>query len=237
VRLQRAAFERAVAAYRLDDVPLDDDAVEGARESLEATGLFLLGEPHGAAENPRVLYSLARRLGTRALALEWSYDELDAFAQPLVASDALDVEALWSLPTEAEAFCGDGRFTAGHVALLIGLRAEGYLEQLVLVDRAGPAEIEKREQAMTDRLLAERRRELPTLVWLGGFHTLLELLEDVEPLGARVARELPGLRSVQILYDAGEVWFHEPARVGTPEVWPVPVVRLPVAHPADVPER
>jgi hypothetical protein len=90
---------------------------------------------------------------------------------------------------------------------------------------------------MTDRLLAERRRELPTLVWLGGFHTLLELLEDVEPLGARVARELPGLRSVQILYGAGEVWFHEPARVGTPEVWPVPVVRLPVAHPADVPER
>jgi hypothetical protein len=237
VKLQRSAFERAVRSYRLDDVPLDDNVLAAGRESLEATGLFLVGEPHGAAENPRVVYALAQRLGTRALALEWSHDELDAFAQPLVAEGALDLEALWALPAEAEAFCGDGRFTAGHVALLTGLGAEGHLEQLVLVDRVGPAEIEEREQAMTARLLAERRCDLPMLVWLGAFHTLLEPVEDVDPLGARVARELPGLRSVEILYDAGEVWFHEPERVETPEVWPVPVVRLPVAQPADVPAR
>jgi hypothetical protein len=72
VRLERGAFERAVLAYGSDPVELPGDLVEAGRASLDSTGLFLVGELHGASENPRVILALARELGTRALALEWS---------------------------------------------------------------------------------------------------------------------------------------------------------------------
>ena len=57
----RAAFERAVADFRLADPPAWALAVASA--SLDRTGLFLLGEAHGVAQTPRAILGLASRLG------------------------------------------------------------------------------------------------------------------------------------------------------------------------------
>jgi hypothetical protein len=89
VRLERGEFERAIAAYSLESVDVPEDVLAAGRASLDSTGLFLVGEMHGAAETPRVLLALARELGTRSLALEWSHDELDDVVQPLIVGEAL----------------------------------------------------------------------------------------------------------------------------------------------------
>ena len=235
MRTGRADFERAVAAYPLDGPRIPDEVIAAGRASLAATGLFLVGEWHGAAETPAVVRSLARALGTQGVAVEWSHDELDSAVQPLRDGGALDLDALWRLPEDVEAFCGDGRFTAGHVAVLQHLRAEGLLEQLLLVDRSGPAEVDQREEAMAKRLLAGRRVDVATLVWLGGFHVLLEPLEELVPLGARVRSVLPALQSVQIAFDRGTVWFHGEREIEDPRAWPGLVLRLPLCSPATVP--
>jgi hypothetical protein len=164
-------------------------------------------------------------------------DEVDAVVQPLVAEGELRFDPLWSLPPAADALGADGRVTAGHFAVLRVLREEGRLEQLILIDRGGPAEPDEREQEMTSRLLSERRPERTTLVVVGAYHALLERVEELEPLGVRVRRELPGLDAVQVLFDHGEVWFHGPRPVATPTDWPGRELRLPSATPADVPWR
>ncbi len=75
------------------------------------------------------------RLGVRALAFEWSSDDLDDVVQPVLTTGAVDSDALWALPPSAEVFSGDGRFTAGHVRLLEHLGDR--LDRIVLLDRAG----------------------------------------------------------------------------------------------------
>src|SRR5689334_7764306 len=103
-------------------------------------GSLLIGHGHGlrAAWEPALLYALAHETDAAiALAFEWSDDELRPIVDELVQSGRLDVENLWKLPDDAEAFCGDGRFTAGHVALLERLVHERRLAQLILFDRRG----------------------------------------------------------------------------------------------------
>jgi hypothetical protein len=237
VRIERGGFERAIATYSLESVDVPEDVLAAGRASLDSTGLFLVGEMHGAAETPRVLLALARALGSRSLALEWSHDELDDVVQPLIAGEALRFDALWSLPPEAEALCGDGRVTVGHFAVLPVLHNEALLEQVILVDSSGPAERDEREHAMARRLLSERRPECPTIAALGAYHALLEPVDAVEPVGARLRRELPELDGVRMLFDGGDVWFHERRAVEAQSSWPGRELRLPYASPADVPWR
>ena len=132
------AFATAVTAYRFGDVSLDSAMVRRATHALAASGLLLVGEPHGVSETPAVLYEIAVALGSRAIALEWSHDELDELATAFLDEGSSVFERFWSLPGESEFFAGDGRITAGHFALLGRLRAEGRLEQLVLFDRLDP---------------------------------------------------------------------------------------------------
>jgi len=98
----RAAFERAVADYRLTDLVPPARALAVASASLDRTGLFLLGEAHGVAQTPRAILGLASRLGIRALAFEWSHDELDDVVQPVLSTGEFAFDALWSLPPSAE---------------------------------------------------------------------------------------------------------------------------------------
>ena len=142
MRARRAAFERAVADYRLTDLAPRGEALAVAAASLDRTGLFLLGEAHGVAQTPLAILALAWRLGVRALAFEWSYDELDDVVQPVLSTGSVASDALWRLPPSAEVFSGDGRFTAGHVRLLEHLGDQ--LDRIVLLDRVG-AEGSKRE--------------------------------------------------------------------------------------------
>lgn len=60
-------------------------------------------------ETPSVLYALASALGTRAVALEWSHEEMEAPLQEFLCSGSFDFDRLWSFPASAEFFCGDGR--------------------------------------------------------------------------------------------------------------------------------
>jgi hypothetical protein len=70
-------FAAAVSAHPFDDFAFEREAIALARQTLAETGLLLVGEPHGVRETPSVLYRLASVLGTRAVAFEWSHEEMD----------------------------------------------------------------------------------------------------------------------------------------------------------------
>jgi hypothetical protein len=217
-------------------VEIDPAVVAAGRASVAACGLALVGEPHGVAQTPSVVLSLARRLGTRGLALEWSHDELDPLVQPFVAGSQLDLSPIWRLPPDADALAGDGRVTAGHFALLEALRQERRLERLTLVDRSAIAGA-PREGLMAERLRAALMDGVPTLAVVGGFHALLAPGAHHEPMGALLAANMPGLASIQLAYAGGARWFHgvrplEPTTVETPLG-----LALGPARPAVVPLR
>ncbi len=90
----RAAFERAVADFRLTDLVPPARALAVASASLDRTGLFLLGEVHGVAQT-RVRSSGSRRVSAlRALAFEWSHDELDDVGAAGASTGAFAFDAL-----------------------------------------------------------------------------------------------------------------------------------------------
>jgi hypothetical protein len=218
-----AEFVDAVRAYRFEQHPLDAAALSLAAQSISDSGLLIVGEPHGVRETPSVLYQLASTLGTRAIALEWSHEEVDQPLQAFVRGGPFDFEALWSLPGTAEFFCGDGRITAGHFALLERLREEGMLEQAIAFDRLDPEplpEWQVRDREMAERLLAEWRGA-PLLVPTGGFHAQ----PQGETMAAHLARARPGLSSAILDYGHAEV----------PEA-PI-VLRLPPGSRAVVPRH
>jgi hypothetical protein len=232
---ERVAFERAVAAYQLTDLVPPDEALAVGAASLDRTGLFLVGEPHGVAETPLAILGIARRLGVRALAFEWSYDELDEVVQPVRSTGAIASDVLWSLAPSAEVFSGDGRFTAGHVRLLEHLGVQ--LDRIVLLDRVG-SEGAERELGMAKRLLAGRRRDSPMLAVLGAGHVGRVPLEGLETLGSLIAEEPSGVASGFLAPSSGTCWFHGEQELvpGDPPAVDV-VVPLGVAHPAVVPQH
>jgi hypothetical protein len=63
-------FAAAVTAYRFGEVRPDSTMVRRATHALTASGLLLVGEPHGVGETPAVLYAIAVALDTRAITLE-----------------------------------------------------------------------------------------------------------------------------------------------------------------------
>lgn len=231
----RTAFERAVSDYRLTDLAAPTDALAVAAASLERTGLFLLGETHGVAQTPLAILGLARRLGVRALAFEWSYDELDDVVQPVLSTGTVASDALWRLPPSAEVFSGDGRFTAGHVRLLEHVSDQ--LDEIVLLDHVG-SEGSERELGMAQRLLAGRRRVRPMLAVLGAAHVVRAPLDDVKQVGLLIEEELPGVANGMLVPSSGSVWFHGEHEFPAGELPPADVVvPLGVAVPAVVPQH
>jgi hypothetical protein len=218
-----AEFAGAVSDYVFEEHLLDSEVVAKARVAVERAGLLVVGEPHGVRETPSVLYALAGMLGTRGVAFEWSHEELDAGLQAFVRGAPWDFEELWSLPADAEFFCGDGRITSGHFALLRRLRDEGRLDEAIAFDRLDPVlpvEWQVRDRELAERLQREWRGA-PLLVLTGAFHAQLE----GETMTAHLVRERPGLTSLTLDYG-------QPGRPPTPLV-----LRLPNASPAVVPQR
>jgi hypothetical protein len=148
------ALEHAVAQFEVIDVELviDRPALTAVRRSLDESGLLLLGEMHGVRENPLLVRALMRAFGLNALALEWP-DELAPVIDTFVTSGVLeDHPWLWF---------GDGRITAGHLAVLRELPGSGPLD-LTLFDvvvTAG-ASWSARDEMMAGRILA--RASAPT---------------------------------------------------------------------------
>lgn len=198
-----------VAEHPFPAFDFERRALAHATRTLAATGLLIVGEPHGVRETPSVLYALAVALDTRAVAFEWSHEEMDVAVQRFLRDGSFDFESLWSLPASSEFFSGDGRITAGHFALLARLRSEGRLERIVVFDRLDPRpvsdwqdQVRVREPEMAARLLAGRDRGVPMIVLTGAFHAQLEAAEGV-PMAAHLARALPGIEPAMLDYAGG----------------------------------
>ncbi len=200
------ALERAAAEFEIGDTRLviEPPALTEARRSLDSSGLLLLGEVHGVRENPLVIRALMLALGLTGLALEWPDDLAPAMQGYLGGRPLADDLALWS---------GDGRITAGHLAVLRERAAAGSLD-LTLFDGVTGADWSwsQRDEAMAERILARATAASGTLAVAGNAHTPTWPTSLGLPLGAYLARQRPGVRSIRIKYGSGRFYNLEPRR-------------------------
>jgi hypothetical protein len=181
---------------------IEPRARAAARQSLDSSGLLLLGEIHGVRENPLLIHALMNAFGLTSLALEWPED-LTPIIRAFLASGTLAGHPwLWG---------GDGRITAGHLAVLADRAATGPLE-LILFDGVTGADWSwsQRDEAMARRLLATSPPSARTLVVAGNAHTPVRPIELGIPMGARIAGQRPGTREIQISYGSGSFYNCKP---------------------------
>jgi hypothetical protein len=146
------------AAQAFDATPLglqvDLDADAAVRESLQRTGMVLLGEAHGMAETPVLVDELIAWFGLDGIALEW-HEDLRPWLDRWIADGVL-TDPVRGSDLAGEVWGGDGRLTAGHLAALRRWAASGVL--ITLMDgsttmRPRPRET---EEAMGRRWWSER---------------------------------------------------------------------------------
>ena len=199
----RALTDDALHAEPLQ-IPADPTARAAASASLDRTGLLLLGEMHGVRQTPRLVAALVELFGIRTLALEWPHQltaTVDTFRHTGVLDDH---ELLW---------LGDGRLTPGHLALLHDLAerrpAVGWLavdSWSLGPDVPGECEWTRRDHAMARRVLDHTTPAGRTLVVAGDAHTPTARTAHGVPMGAWLAEQRPGLRSIRIDYASGVIY-------------------------------
>jgi hypothetical protein len=203
------AFLRAAAGFVVAGLELEAEpsAVGAAQRSLDHSGLLLLGEVHGVRENPLLIRALMQVLGLTSLALEWPDDLAPAVAAFLAGETLADHPMLWS---------GDGRITAGHLAVLAERAAAGPFE-LTLFDGTIDSgwSWSQRDEAMAARILAGRAASVRTLVVAGNAHTPVRPIELGVPMGAYLAQGRPGVREIRINYGGGYYYNIRPGRFAT----------------------
>jgi hypothetical protein len=76
------ALLQAAAEFVVTDLELEAEpsAVAAAEQSLDESGLLLLGEVHGVRENPLLIRALMQLFGLTSLGLEWPDDLAPAVA-------------------------------------------------------------------------------------------------------------------------------------------------------------
>jgi hypothetical protein len=183
---------------------IEPAALAAAGRSLDSSGLLLLGEMHGVRENPLVIRAVMQALGLCSLALEWPDDLTPVIRAFLAGQPLADHGWLWG---------GDGRITAGHLAVLAERSAAGPLE-VILFDGVTDAgwSWSQRDEAMARRLLAGSPSQARTLVVAGNAHTPTCPTDLGVPLGACLARQRPGIREIRIRYGGGRFWNLESCR-------------------------
>jgi len=200
------ALHRAIAEFVVIDLDLviEPRALAAARQSLDSAGLLLLGEIHGVRENPLLIGALMKAFGLTSLALEWPEDLTPMIRAFLASGTLADHPWLWG---------GDGRITAGHLAMLADRAAAGPLE-LTLFDGVIGADWSwsQRDEAMARRILATSPPSARTLVVAGNAHTPIRPTELGVPMGARLAGQRPGTREIQISYGGGSFYNCEPGQ-------------------------
>ena len=200
------ALEHAAAEFEVGDIRLviEPPALTAARRSLDATGLLLLGEVHGVRENPLVIRALMVALGLTGLALEWQDELTPVIGGYLAGGPLADNITLWF---------GDGRITAGHLAVLRERAAAGPFD-LTLFDGVVDADWSwsRRDEAMAERILARTTTASGTLTVAGNAHTPTEPSSLGLPLGAQLARQRPGVCAIRIKYGGGRFYNLEPRR-------------------------
>jgi hypothetical protein len=201
VELERAAADFAVVDLEL---VIEPAALAAARRSLAESGFLLLGEVHGVRENPIVIRALMRAFGLTGLALEWPQELAPVTGAFLAGEKLADHPLLWF---------GDGRVTAGHLAVLRERAAAGPLS-VTLFDGTIEAgwSWSQRDAAMAERVLAAPVTDAGTLVVAGNAHTPTSATRLGVPLGACLARERPGVREIRIAYGGGRYYNIEPRR-------------------------
>ena len=191
------ALHRAVAEFVVIDLDLviEPPALAAALRSLDSAGLLLLGEIHGVRENPLLIRALMKAFGLTSLALEWPEDLTPMIRAFLASGRLADHPWLWG---------GDGRITAGHLAVLASRAAAGPLE-LILFDGVIGQDWSwsQRDEAMARRLLAAIGPGTRTLAVAGNAHTPVSPIELGVPMGAWLARQRPGVREIRISYGGG----------------------------------
>jgi len=199
--LQRAAADFAVTELSL---VIEPPALAAARRSLDESGFLLLGEVHGVRENPLIIRALMQALGLTGLALEWPEDLAPIARAFLTEGTLADHPLLWF---------GDGRITAGHLAVLRERAAAGPLH-LTLFDGATGAgwSWSQRDEAMARRILAAAAAGTGTLVVAGNAHTPTTGTRLGMPLGACLAQQRPGVREIRISYSGGRYYNIQPRR-------------------------
>jgi hypothetical protein len=236
------AFERAAARFEIAELKLMIEPSAGAavRRSLDQSGLLLLGEVHGVRENPLIIRALMQAFGLSSLALEWP-GELMGVISAFVAGGMLsDHPLLW---------LGDGRITAGHLAVLRERARAGQLD-LALFDGIPSADWDwsQRDEAMAGQILAGATAASGTLAVAGNEHTPTSPASQGIPLGARLSRLRPGVLDIRINYGRGGYYSMRPSRIyPSVSIWPSQtrlyqehgslILELPEATEAIVPHR
>jgi hypothetical protein len=194
------AFHEAAAEFEVEDLGLviEPAALTAAGRSLDSAGLLLLGEIHGVRENPLLIRALMQAFGLTSLALEWPEDLAPAIRAFLAGQPLADHRWLWG---------GDGRITAGHLAVLAERHAAGPLE-VILFDGVSGADWSwsQRDAAMARRLLADSPSTARTLAVAGNAHTATSPTDLGVPLGACLARQRPSIQQIRISYGGGRFW-------------------------------
>jgi erythromycin esterase-like protein len=200
------AVHRAVAEFAVTDldIVIEPPALAAARRSLESTGLLLLGEMHGVRENPLLIRALMQAVGVTSLALEWPEDLTPVIRSYLASGTLADHPWLWA---------GDGRITAGHLAVLAERAAAGPL-QLILFDGSIGADWtwSQRDEAMARRILAGSPPRTRTLAVAGNAHTPTSPTDLGVTMGAYLTRQRPGIREICLRYGSGSFWNRQPRR-------------------------
>lgn len=198
------ALHRAVSGFAVTDLDLviEPRALAAARRSLDSSGLLLLGEMHGVRDNPLLIRALMKAFGLTSLALEWPEDFAPMIKAFLAGKTLADHPWLWG---------GDGRITAGHLAVLAERAAVGAFG-LILFDGVIGADWSwsRRDEAMARRLLAGSPLDARTLAVAGNAHTPVSPTELGMPMGARLAEQRPGIQEIRISYGAGSYWNFGP---------------------------
>jgi hypothetical protein len=197
---QRAVNDFDITAFR---VSIDPAALAAARQSLDQSGLLLLGEVHGVRQNALIARALMVALDMSGLALEWPA----ALANPVSGFFADG-----RVPEHPQLWGGDGRITAGHFALLRERFLAERLQALTLFDGVNEAGWSRREAAMAERILNAQLPGSRTLVIAGSAHTALTPTMLGVPIGARLAELRPGVREIRIRYGNGSYYNLSPQR-------------------------
>ncbi len=197
---QRAVNEFDITSYHLT---IDPAALAAARQSLDQSGLLLLGEVHGVRQNPLIVRELMVALDMTGLALEWPA----ALAGPVSGFFADG-----RVPDHPQLWGGDGRITVGHFALLRERFLAERLQALTLFDGVNEVGWSRREAAMAERILNAQVPGSRTLVIAGSAHTALTPTMLGVPIGARLAELRPGVREIRIRYGNGTYYNLSPQR-------------------------
>lgn len=200
------ALQQAAADFAVTDLSLviEPPALAAARRPVDESGFLLLGEVHGVRENPLIARALMQAFGLDGLALEWHEDLAPVVGEFLTGGALADHPLLWS---------GDGRVTAGHLAVLRERAAAGPLRLTLFDGTIGAGwSWSDRDEAMARRILAAPAAGAGTLVVAGNAHTPVTGTHLGMPLGAWLARQRPGVREIRISYGSGCYYNMQPRR-------------------------